>query len=127
MSTTTQDAFETALADVFEGREVQLGHGPRKLLREFYDRALKDAGKTSVSKVGQPVRDFSDLQVGDVFQNGYLKGENRCRRVIRVVNADMVETEYVSTRSKRVVRTEGYDRHTFEGYHNYEYIADPAK
>jgi len=127
MSTTTQDAFETALADVFEGREVQLGHGPRKLLREFYDRALKDSSKVQGSKVGQPVRDFSDLQVGDVFQNGYLQGENRCRRVTRVLSSDEIETEYVSTRSKRIVRTESYDRHTFNSYHNYKYIADPAK
>ena len=127
MSTTTQDAFETALADIFEGRETQLGHGPRKLLREFYDRAIKDAAKVQTSKIGQHVRDFSDLQVGDVFQNSYLRGENRCRRVVRVISGDTVEVEYVSTRSKRIVRTETFDRDTFERYLNYQYIADPTK
>jgi hypothetical protein len=129
MSDATQEAFETALAEVFQGREYQFGSGPRKLLREFYDRAVKDAGGAAAAqqaKVGQRVRDFGDLQVGDVFQNDYLQGENRCRRVVRVINSDEVETEYVSTRSKRVVKVDRYDRYTFDGYNNYRYIADPG-
>lgn len=127
MSTTTQEAFETALADVFEGRERQLGHGPRKLLREFYDRAIKDGTTMPAAKIGSRVRDFGDLQVGDVFQNHYLRSENRCRRVVRVISADEIETEFVSTRSKRIVRTENYDRSTYDAYRPYTYIADPGQ
>lgn len=129
MSDQVQEQFEAALADVFEGREFQFGHGPRKLLREFYDRARTDAGarpRQNTSKIGQSVVKFSDLQPGDVFQNAHLSGMNRCRRVTRVIDSDTIETEYVSTRSKRVVQTEEYDRHTFEGYWNYSYIADPG-
>jgi hypothetical protein len=125
------------MADVFEGRECQFGEGPRRMLREFYDRAQVDAGKNagpgasrataaSRAKVGGRVRAFSDLKVGDVFQNDHLVGERRCRRVVRVMDHDNVETEYVSTRDKSVERTEVYSRGTFEGYNNYRYIADPA-
>jgi hypothetical protein len=129
MSDNTQDAFETAMADVFEGREVQFGEGPRRMLRDFYDRAKADAGGSTASsraKIGQSVANFSDLNVGDVFQNDHLVGEGRCRRVTRIINTDTIETEYVSTRSKRIVKTESYARGTFESYWNYKYIADPA-
>lgn len=137
MSDQTQDAFETAMADVFEGRECQLGDGPKRLLRAFYERAQTDVGKSAVpggsratsvtrAKVGSSVPSFSDLQVGDVFQNAHLRSLRRCRRVIRVVDHDNVETEYVSTRSKRVEQISVYKRETFEDFHNYQYISDPA-
>lgn len=126
MSDATQETFEKALADVFEGRECQFGHGPRKLLRELYDRGRADAAASPSSKIFQPVRDFSELQVGDVFQNHFLRNENRCRRVTRRVSADVVETEFVSTRSKRIVKRENYHRHTFDSFHNYHYIPDPC-
>jgi len=127
MSDATQEAFEKALADVFEGRECQFGHGPRKLLRELYDRGLADAGASPSNKIkiGQPVRSFSDLQVGDVFQNDYLRSSNRCRRVVQRVNSDEIETEYVSTHSGRIVQTVRFERDQFEQFHNYQYIPDP--
>ena len=137
MNNNTPDPFETALADVFEGRECQFGYGPKRMLRQFYDRAQVDAGSAgspgrsrgttgSRAKIGRSVRSFSDLQVGDVFQNDHLVRECRCRRVIRVVDHDTIQTEYVKTRSKNVERTEPYSRATFEGYHNYRYITDPV-
>ena len=126
MSTATTEAFSSALDAVFEGRECQFGEGPRKLLRALYDRAREDERKNPVSKAGKRVKTFGDLKVGDVFQNDYLAGEGRARRVIRVLSSDRIETEYVSTRSGRVVRTDAYDRDTFEEYHNYRYIDDPT-
>jgi len=127
MSDAQQEAFETALADVFEGREVQFGYGPRKILREFYDRAIKDAGKHfPLKKAGAPVQQFSDLQVGDVFQNAYLQGMNRCRRVIAVHGPKVLETEVVDTSNGTVLQTENFSYNTFVSYNNYSYIADPA-
>lgn len=123
---TTQEAFDTALADIFEGREAQLGHGPRKLLRELYERALQDA-RGENSKVGQLVARFADLQVGDVIQNPYLASQRRCRRVVRILDACTVETEFVSTRSKRIVKTEPFDEQYFKSYQNYRYISDPDR
>lgn len=134
MSQTTQDAFEAAMADVFEGRECQFGHGPRKMLREFYERAQADAGKgggsrsTSASraKIGQSVGKFTDLKVGDVFQNDHLRSISRCRRVTRVIDQYTIETEYVDTDDGSIENTEHCTRDYFEQYWNYRYIADPA-
>ena len=134
MSTPTPDAFDTALTDVFEGRECQFGHGPRKILREFYDRAQKDARggqgsratPVSQGKIGNPVRRFSDLIVGDVFQNDFLRDGDRCRRVIQVVDSRHVVTELVNTRTKDVAEIDPYVRRPFEEHRNYRYIKDPA-
>lgn len=128
MSDQTQNAFETAMADVFEGREVQFGDGPKRMLRQFYDRAQKDVGgstATSRAKIGQSVRGFSSLQVGDVFLNDYLVGESRCRRVTQVRNSDTVITEYVNTSTRAVERTMAFSRGDFETHNNYRFIADP--
>jgi hypothetical protein len=128
MNDAHQEAFEKAMADVFEGREVQFGHGPRKILREFYDRAVEDAGKHFPSKkAGAPVKQFSDLQVGDVFQNDYLRGLNRCRRVLAVYGPRELETEMVDTSNGKVVQTHRFNYNTFISFNNYSYIADPAK
>jgi len=129
MSDNTQNAFETAMADVFEGREVQFGDGPKRMLRQFYDRAQKDAGgstATSRAKIGQSVRGFSSLQVGDVFLNDHLVGERRCRRVTQIRDSDTIVTEYVDTQTRAVERTMAFHRGDFESYNNYRYIADPA-
>lgn len=131
MNDKTQEAFDAAMADVFEGRDSQLGYGSRKILREFYDRALKDAIPTPTSSKnssvvrGTPVPNFQDLKVGDVFQNDHLQGEARCRRVIALINPNKIETEVVSTRTKRVVRTEVYYRKSFDSFVPYYYIQDP--
>lgn len=127
----TNPEFEEALKDILEGREIQLGHGPRKLLQEFYERGASNArGRRSTAssrnKIGNRVASFNDLQVGDVFQNDFLVGERRCRRVTQVIDADTVETEYVNTRNGAIDGSYEFRRVAFEGYDNYEYIADPA-
>ena len=88
--------FNTALQDIFEGREENFSGHLLQLLHALYERGVADGpsgaavrGRTPALQaprvaVGEVVPTVGHLREGDLFQNDYLKSRGQKRHVTHV-------------------------------------------
>lgn len=138
-------AFDTALNDIFDGRQEGFSKHLKGLLRELYERGAKDkeAPKATPTApvgehpgtehvdVGKEITSIAALRPGDRFQNQYLRGEGQYRVVVKRhhdtkkngARITHLTTNLVRAKDKKVIREDDpFDQAKLEQYKPYKRI-----